>query len=229
MRLHKTLDKLATAFYLQNLNLKRAFQIFDVDGSGSINTREFRQGFNQLDLGLGYDEIDDLMAMMKGSNDKTGEVSYDRFIATLDENLKRRHEMNSEALGVQDSIMNKIKEQLSYSDETLYDAMKLYDLEGSDNILVADLPRVFKRIGISNIMSHIPMFHKIGGIVEGQQSIDIMDFTKKVLQEIKLRTNKFIQLRQEVMNKLHSIMKAKELSLFDLFVRLDKKCTGRLD
>lgn len=56
-----------------------------------------------------------------------------------------------------------------------------------------------------------------------------MDFTKKVLQEIKLRTNKFIQLRQEVMNKLHSIMKAKELSLFDLFVRLDKKCTGRLD
>ena len=42
MRLHKTLDKLATAFYLQNLNLKRAFQIFDVDGSGSINTREFR-------------------------------------------------------------------------------------------------------------------------------------------------------------------------------------------
>jgi hypothetical protein len=32
--------------------------------------------------------------------------------------------------------MNKIKEQLSYSDESLYQAMKLYDLEGSDNILV---------------------------------------------------------------------------------------------
>ena len=73
-----------------------------MDGSGSINTREFRQGFNQLDLGLGYDEIDDLMVMMKGSNDRTGEVTYDRFISTLDENLKRRHEMNSEALGVQD-------------------------------------------------------------------------------------------------------------------------------
>lgn len=69
--------------------------------------------------------------------------------------------------------------------------MKLYDLEGSDNILVQDLPRVFKRLGISNIESHIPMFHKIGNIVEGQMSIDIQDFAKRVGKEISDRTNKF--------------------------------------
>ena len=81
--------------------MKRAFQIFDVDGSGTINRREFRQGFNQLDLGLGYDEIDDLMAMMKG-NSTSDELTYDEFIVQLDENLKRRKETNSEALGVED-------------------------------------------------------------------------------------------------------------------------------
>jgi Ca2+-binding EF-hand superfamily protein len=54
------------------------------------------------------------MAMMKGSSSTQDSVSYDQFIGMLDENLKRR----------------------SYSGETLYQAMKLYDLEGSDNILV---------------------------------------------------------------------------------------------
>jgi Ca2+-binding EF-hand superfamily protein len=132
------------------------------------------------------------MAMMKGSNTTQETISYDQFIGVLDENLKRRHTNNAEDLGVEDSVINKIKEQLAYSGENLYQAMKLYDLEGSDNILVQDLPRVFKRIGISNIMSHIPMFHKIGGIVEGQMSIDIVDFSKKVEREIKHKTSKYI-------------------------------------
>jgi hypothetical protein len=48
-------------------------------------------------------------------------------------------------------------------------------------------------------------------------------------KEMKSRLDKFKIMRQEVMNKLHSIMKAKDLSLFDLFVRLDKNCSGRLD
>jgi Ca2+-binding EF-hand superfamily protein len=61
-----------------------------VNGSGTISRREFRQGFNQLDLGLGYDEIDDLMAMMKGNNKDSDVVSYDQFISLLDENIKRR-------------------------------------------------------------------------------------------------------------------------------------------
>ena len=60
-------------------------------------------------------------------------------------------------------------------------------------------------------------------------SIDIVDFSKKMEKEIKHKTNKYIQMRQEVMNKLHSIMKAKDLTLFDLFVRLDRNCSGRID
>lgn len=107
--------------------------------------------------------------------------------------------------------------------------MKLYDLEGSESILIQDLPRVFKRIGISNIQSHIPYLLKIGDIAEGQRYIDIISFTAAMEKEMKSRLDKFKIMRQEVMNKLHSIMKAKDLSLFDLFVRLDKNCSGRLD
>lgn len=41
------------------------------------------------------------MAMMKG-NSTSDELTYDEFIVQLDENLKRRKETNSEALGVED-------------------------------------------------------------------------------------------------------------------------------
>lgn len=36
-RLHKILDKVATAFYIQGFNMRRAFALFDADGDGSIS------------------------------------------------------------------------------------------------------------------------------------------------------------------------------------------------
>lgn len=41
-RLNDILEKVATAFYLQNFNLRRAFALFDKDGDGTISKREFR-------------------------------------------------------------------------------------------------------------------------------------------------------------------------------------------
>ena len=44
-----------------------------------------------------------------------------------------------------------------------------------------------------------------------------------------MRVSKTKLMKQEVLNKLHSLMKSKELSLFDLFVRLDANHGGSLD
>jgi hypothetical protein len=60
-RLHKILDKVATAFFLQGFNMRRAFALFDTDGDGSISAKEFRQGMAALNLQLRFDEIEDLM------------------------------------------------------------------------------------------------------------------------------------------------------------------------
>lgn len=60
-RLNKVLDQVATSFFINNFDMNKAFAMFDRNGDGVINQSEFRQGINSLDIGLTYDEIDDLM------------------------------------------------------------------------------------------------------------------------------------------------------------------------
>jgi hypothetical protein len=64
VRLNNTLDKIATAFYIQNFNLKKAFALFDHSGNGLISQSELRQGFSVLEIGVSYDEIGDLMRLI---------------------------------------------------------------------------------------------------------------------------------------------------------------------
>lgn len=64
MRLNKVLDQIATHFYINNFDLKKAFSIFDVNGDGVISRQEFRLALNSLEIGLSYDEIDELMRSM---------------------------------------------------------------------------------------------------------------------------------------------------------------------
>lgn len=41
-RLNEIIERVATAFFLQNFNLRRAFALFDRDGDGVITKKEFR-------------------------------------------------------------------------------------------------------------------------------------------------------------------------------------------
>ena len=89
MRLNKTLDKIATAFYIQNFNLKKAFALFDANGDGQISKKEFRDGIATLEIGIKYDEINDLMKLVS-SNKNADSVSYDDFITKMDVNIRQR-------------------------------------------------------------------------------------------------------------------------------------------
>mgnify|MGYP001626813515 CR=1 FL=1 len=68
--------------------MKKAFDMFDRDGNGSINRQEFRLALNSLDIGLHYDEIDDLMRSISTQAD--GSISYDNFIMHMDANIRHR-------------------------------------------------------------------------------------------------------------------------------------------
>ena len=73
---------------MQNFNLRRAFALFDRNGDGTISQREFRQGWLTLNLGLTYDEIDDLMKIV--DTDKDGAISYDEFISKMDVHIQKK-------------------------------------------------------------------------------------------------------------------------------------------
>lgn len=87
-RLSNVIERVATAFYIQNFNLRRAFSLFDRDGDGVISKREFRQGWLTLGLELTFEEIDDLMKLV--DSDGSGNISYDEFISKMDIHLQRK-------------------------------------------------------------------------------------------------------------------------------------------
>ena len=62
--------------------------MFDCNGDGFINRHEFRHGLNSLELGLDYDEIDELMRSISSQAD--GTISYDDFIMKMDANIRHR-------------------------------------------------------------------------------------------------------------------------------------------
>ena len=115
MRLNRVLDQVATAFFVQNFNLQKAFQLFDKNGDGLISRRELREGFNALKLGLKFKEIDDLMSIISSRPD--GLISYDDFIMKMDANIRHRHANIAE--NVDDALFKKVNDCLKYSGESL--------------------------------------------------------------------------------------------------------------
>lgn len=158
-RLQNILDRVATAFYLQGFNMRRAFALFDIDGDGDITAREFRQGMAALNLHLRYDEIDDLMRLCDVQ--KNGKISYDEFISKMDLNIRQRQGIVSEK--VEDAFIQKLSDCIAYSRDSLYQIMKQYDVDGSGTIEAFDLGKVIKKLGIMNPEPHIATIMKIGG------------------------------------------------------------------
>jgi Ca2+-binding EF-hand superfamily protein len=53
-----------------------------------ISKEELRQGFATLEIGIKYDEINDLMRLITTTKD--GKISYDDFITKMDANIRHR-------------------------------------------------------------------------------------------------------------------------------------------
>lgn len=221
-RLHKILDKVATAFFLQGFNMRRAFALFDADGDGAISAKEFRQGMAALNLDLRYDEIDDLMHLCDRGGD--GEVSYDEFISKMDLSIKSRSGQVLER--VEEAFFERLGQAMEYSRETLFDIMQDYDFAREGTIDAADLSRVIKKLGIMNPEPHLEHVLRAGGCGPNDKRIDYTDFSLNLEAEIGRRKKQADSVHERLLQKISAVLKSKGISLFEFFVMLDVNAGG---
>lgn len=130
-RLNGIIERVATAFFLQNFNLRRAFSLFDKDGDGVITKKEFRNGWLTLGLDLTFEEIDDLMNLV--DEDKSGEISYDEFISKMDLHIAKKTLLGNAQS--QEVIFYKLKALMDNSQDSFYSLIKAYDFDNSGTVL----------------------------------------------------------------------------------------------
>jgi EF-hand domain pair len=130
-RLNGIIERVATAFFLQNFNLRRAFSLFDRDGDGVITKKEFRNGWLTLGLDLTFEEIDDLMNLV--DEDKSGAISYDEFISKMDLHIAKKTNIGSSQ--AQEVIFHKLKSLMDNNQDSFYNLIKAYDFDNSGTVL----------------------------------------------------------------------------------------------
>jgi Ca2+-binding EF-hand superfamily protein len=112
-----------------------------------------------LNLGLTYDEIDDLMNMV--DSDKSGSITYDEFISKMDIHIQKRTKVATKEVKL--ALYHKLKSLMDGNKESLYEIMMDYEYDNSGKIKTSDLLRVFKRIGILHPEPHMKTLIKAGG------------------------------------------------------------------
>lgn len=130
-RLNGIIERVATAFFLQNFNLRRAFSLFDRDGDGVITKKEFRNGWLTLGLDLTFEEIDDLMNLV--DEDKSGAISYDEFISKMDLHIAKKTNIGSSE--AKEVIFHKLKSLMDNNQDSFYNLIKAYDFDNSGTVL----------------------------------------------------------------------------------------------
>mmetsp|Transcript_12701 Transcript_12701/g.21548 ORF Transcript_12701/g.21548 Transcript_12701/m.21548 type:complete len:171 (-) Transcript_12701:282-794(-) len=105
-------------------DLKEAFNMFDVDGGGSISKEELKGVMKKL----GSDPTDDeIQAMINSVDDNgDGEIDFDEFLVLMSAKKKN---------GKDDP------------DKELKDAFKVFDADGSGTISRAELQKLMKSLG----------------------------------------------------------------------------------
>ena len=137
----------------------------------------------------------------------------------MDANLRHRRNLLND--DVTEAVYMKIHSCLEYSGEPLHESLSRSDFDNSGTILLSDLTRVMKRIGISNVEAHLPLILKSGGASITDERIDIESFSEKLTREVTKRVKAKSMIKEKFLRKLHSLLTTKGLTLFDFFMRLD--------
>lgn len=112
--------------------------------------------------------------------------------------------------------------------QSLYELMATYDFDNSGTILVQDVVRAFKKLGMLRPESHIAMILAAGGASENDERVDYVVFTQQLESQIVKQIGQNNKKNEELIHKVAATLQAKKMSPFEFFCTLDVNSSGRI-
>eukprot|EP01066_Platyproteum_vivax_P008937 Platyproteum_vivax@DN387_c0_g1_i1.p1 len=134
----------------QKVEIKEAFDLFDTDGSGSIDKEEILTAFKALGFEVDPNEIKKMIKEV--DLDGGGDVGFDEFVKMMSQQIADRDPM-----------------------QEMKKAFKLYDVNNKGKITIDDLRRVSKLIG-ENVEENVLQEMIKEGSKEGDPYIEFDEF-----------------------------------------------------
>lgn len=106
--------------------------------------------------------------------------------------------------------------------------MATYDFDNSGTILVQDVVRAFKKLGMLRPEAHMPMILVAGGASENDERVDYVVFTQQLESQIVKQIGSNNKKNEELIHKVAATLQAKKMSPFEFFCTLDVNSSGRI-
>eukprot|EP01017_Pseudomicrothorax_dubius_P041827 TRINITY_DN6747_c0_g2_i1.p1 TRINITY_DN6747_c0_g2~~TRINITY_DN6747_c0_g2_i1.p1 ORF type:complete len:255 (+),score=67.34 TRINITY_DN6747_c0_g2_i1:110-874(+) len=144
----------------QIMVIKQAFDLFDTDGSGSIEEKELKQVMRALGFSAKTSEVKQMMKEL--DEDKSGTVEYDEFLAKMKQKILQEHNVEDElrqAFKFYDfgdsgkidfNCLKKVTNELeeSIDDELLKDMIRVADSDMDGFVTIDDFFRIMRKMKI---------------------------------------------------------------------------------
>jgi len=143
----------------QRQEIREAFELFDTDGSGSIDAKELKVAMRSLGFEPKKDEIARMIADVDDSGD--GEIDFDEFMVMMtakmgekdsrDDLIKAFRVFDSdETGGISFKNLSRVAKELgeNMTDEELEEMIREVDRTGEGQITEDDFMRVMRKCGL---------------------------------------------------------------------------------
>ena len=130
-----------------NYTLHDVFMIFDSDGDGSINRKEFIDCFHKFGLGLTTVQIEKIAKLIDANSD--GNINFEEFRRIFDRGLNLQpEEKKAFSLDWKDQIFARINESIRKNGLDLAEAFAVFDENKDGRINKSEFLNVFRRMNI---------------------------------------------------------------------------------
>ena len=158
----------------------------------------------------------------------TDNILIKDFIERLE--LEVRHRKQALKPKIEDAILQMLYPLFRDDCVEIKKTMGLFDFDNSipTQVLVSDLPRIFKRLGLKKLNNHLAFILTLANYSPDVVRVEIDDFVAKLKEAIGRRCAGDGWNKQETisgLSRLFGLLKTSGISLFDFFLKLDSNFT----